>query len=63
MKLKIKATGEIGYVAAEYEDNMVCLRVPSDNNWPFPVYVYVNRKDCSLVHKKEDLSDIPEALY
>lgn len=63
MKMRIKATGEIGYLCAEDETGMVCLRVPADNGWPFPHYVYVNRKDVTLVREKEDLSDIEEALF
>ena len=62
MKMRIKATGEIGYLIKE-DGDMVYLRVPADNGWPFPHYVYVKRKDVTLVREKEDLSDIEEALF
>ena len=64
-RVKLKSTGEIGYVVKEDEDGMLCIRIPSDNNWPFPHYAFINRRDVArvAVSKKPDLSDIEEAPF
>jgi hypothetical protein len=64
-RVRIKSTKEIGYVVKEDEDGMLCIRIPSDNNWPFPHYAFINRRDVVLVRvaKNSDLSDVEEAPF
>ena len=64
-RVRIKSTKEIGYVVKEDEDGMLCIRIPSDNGWPFPHYAFINRKDVVLVRvaKKPDLTDMEEAPF
>jgi hypothetical protein len=64
-RVRIKSTKEIGYVVKEDEDGMLCIRIPSDNNWPFPHYAFINRRDVVMVRvaKQPDLSDIEEAPF
>ena len=64
-KVKIKSTGETGYVVKVDEDGFVCLRVPADNGWPFPHYVFLPRKQLQVVKrdKNHDLQDIEEAPF
>ena len=64
-KVKIKSTGEIGYVVKVDEDGFVCLRVPADNGWPFPHYVFLPRKQLQVVKrdKNEELQDVEEAPF
>ena len=64
-KVKIKSTGEIGYVVKVDEDGFVCLRIPATNGWPFPHYVFLPRAQLQVVKrdKHEDLQDIEEAPF
>ena len=64
-KMRIKSTGEIGYVAKVDEDGFVCLRVPSTNGWPFPHYVFLPRNQLQVVkrEKNHDLQDVEEAPF
>ena len=64
-KVKIKSTGEIGYVVKVDEDGFVCLRIPATNGWPFPHYVFLPRAQLQVVKrdKQEDLQDIEEAPF
>jgi hypothetical protein len=64
-KVKIKSTGEIGYVVKVDEDGFVCLRVPSTNGWPFPHYVFLPRNQMQVVKrdKNHDLQDVEEAPF
>lgn len=64
-KVKIKSTGEIGYVVKVDEDGFVCLRVPSTNGWPFPHYVFLPRNQIQVVkrEKNHNLQDVEEAPF
>jgi len=50
-KVKIKSTGEIGYVVKVMRIGFVCLRIPSTNGWPFPHYVFLPRKQLQVVKR------------
>ena len=62
-KLRIKSTGEIGYLVKEDSDGMLCVRIPADNDWPFPHYAFINRKDVSIVKNSKQLNDVEEAPF
>jgi len=64
-KVKIKSTGEIGYVVKVDEDGFVCLRVPSTNGWPFPHYVFLPRNQIQIIkrEKNHNLQDVEEAPF
>ncbi len=48
-------------------DGQVCIRYPGDPRWPFPSYTWVSPKVLKKVSKerktKDDLKDVPEALF
>jgi len=62
-KVRLKSTGQIGYVVKEDEDGMLCVRIPSDNNWPFPNYIFIRRKDVTLAKVSNQTSDIEESPF
>lgn len=62
-KVRLKSTGQIGYVVKEDEDGVLCVRIPSDNNWPFPNYIFIRRKDVTLVKVSNQTSDIEESPF
>jgi len=62
-RVRIKSTGEIGYVVKEDDDGMLCIRIPADNGWPFPHYAFINRKDVVLAKVSKQPTDIEEALF
>jgi hypothetical protein len=64
-RVRIKNTGEIGYVVQEEPNDMLYIRIPSDNNWPFPSYAYLKRKAVVLVKvvKNQTPTDIEEAPF
>lgn len=63
--VRLKSTGEIGYVVKVDEDGMICLRVPSTNGWPFPHYVFLPRNQIQIVkrEKNHNLQDVEEAPF
>ena len=62
-KVRLKSTGQIGYVVKEDEDGMLCVRIPSDNNWPFPNYIFIRRKGVTLAKVSNQTSDIEESPF
>lgn len=62
-KVRLKSTGQIGYVVKEDEDGMLCVRIPSDSNWPFPNYIFIRRKDVTLAKVSNQTSDIEESPF
>ena len=64
-RVRVKSTGEIGYVVNEDEDGMLCIRIPSDNNWPFPHYAFISKRDVVMVRvaKSAVPLDIEEAPF
>jgi hypothetical protein len=48
-------------------DGQVCIRYAGDPRWPFPSYTWVSPKALKKVSKerktKDDLKDVPEALF
>ena len=62
-RVRIKSTGEIGYLVKEDGDGMLCVRIPADNGWPFPHYAFINRKDVSIVRNSSQLNDVEEAPF
>ena len=64
-KMKIKSTGEIGYVVKVDEDGFVCLRIPATNGWPFPHYVFLPRNQIQIIkrEKNHNLQDVEEAPF
>lgn len=64
-RVRIKSTGKIGYVVKEDEDGMLCIRIPSDNNWPFPHYAFISKRDVVMVRVAKSAAplDIEEAPF
>ena len=62
-RVRIKSTGEIGYVVKEDDDGMLCIRIPADSGWPFPHYAFINRKDVVLAKVSKQPNDIEEAPF
>jgi len=64
-RVRVKSTGEIGYVVKEDEDGMLCIRIPSDNNWPFPHYAFISKRDVVMVRVAKSAAplDIEEAPF
>ena len=60
-KVIIKATGKVGYVVSEDGDSL-CLRVPHEN-WPFPDYVYLDRKQVKRAVVRREPVDVEEAPF
>lgn len=60
-KVIIKATGKIGYVVKEDGDSL-CLRVPRDD-WPFPDYVYLDKKQVKRAVVRREPVDVEEAPF
>lgn len=61
-KVKIKSTGQVGYVA-NVDEHSVCIRVPSVDGWPFPSYQWVARKDVVSVREKKEIPDVGVAPF
>ena len=62
-RVRVKSTGEVGYVVKEDEDGMLCIRIPADNGWPFPHYAFIRRKDVVLVRAVKQPLDFEEAPF
>lgn len=65
-RVRIKSTGEIGYVVKEEPNDMLYIRIPSDTDWPFPHYAFIRRKDVVMVRvvkQSDSLLDIEEAPF
>jgi hypothetical protein len=60
-KVRIKATGRIGFTIKE-EDGMVWLRVPR-TDWPFPDYVCAPRNQLAIVREKKEPPTLEEAPF
>lgn len=64
-RVRIKSTGEIGYVVKEADNNMLYIRIPSDDGWPFPHYAFIPRRDVVMIRvvKSRAPLDIEEAPF
>ena len=60
-KVLIKDTGEVGYFVKE-DGDFYYLRIPQEK-WPFPVYVYVNKKRVKRLKVNKEPPDIEEAPF
>lgn len=60
-KVIIKATGKVGYVVSEDGDSL-CVRVPCEI-WPFPHYVYLDRKQVKRATVRREPTDMEEAPF
>ena len=60
-KVLIKDTGEVGYFVKEDGDSL-CLRVPRDD-WPFPDYVYLDKKQVKRAVVRREPIDVEEAPF
>lgn len=61
-KVKIRSTGQIGYIA-NIDEISYCIRTPSTDGWPFPSYQWVLKRDVVRMHDKKELPDVGDAPF
>ena len=61
-KVKIRSTGQIGYIA-NIDEISYCVRTPSEDGWPFPSYQWVLKCDVVRMHDKKELPDVGDAPF
>ena len=62
IKVKIKSTGQVGFVA-NIDEHSICVRLPGSDGWPFPSYQWVPRQDVVTVREKKEPPEFEPALF
>jgi len=62
IKVKIKSTGQVGFVA-NVDEYSICVRLPGSDGWPFPSYQWVSRQDVVNVREKKEPPEFEAAPF